>query len=1013
MSIILFQKTAAADLSEVRYRIDSDVLTAASETGIKVNWSQVDNTQSGNIDALNFSYLGNTIDFSAELPALENYGQVKLFFEGTAANDVYVFSNASDHQGFRVYSNLSAGSDVVIADTSADLTISLENTIKSFDNYSRERIDVNYDIGWDGTKYLIDVIHNGSIIGTTEVYGVVDDFDFYSDATAVLSDNDDQVEYLNGDVVLTTGDGADRIDFSFETAPQYGDRLYITDFDENDAIYLDYSTAAADPNLLNPLDSVTASELVSNPYYDWGNATYWNGNIYANPDKASSAIYFKTPLGFQHLKLEGLHLFEAVEVRPNVVKITSRTPSLEDVPVQFNLKPELYNNIRHHTSEIESLAEFVDWSFGGGGDPSYLKSVNTYNLNLEKSLYEKLSSDTNYLNSMNNVGRPKVEVDANGFTISAYNTDNETSTSNLLQLHASIEGFSIYNSSPDLAGLVNLFNDSHIDQGEVGGRFKEFNFKIDNQPLISLTHTENYLSLRYDNADDGMINEIRLDGNFSNDLNKVIPFIFDFVELDFNNPLELFGSQVFENLSSQATELFNLSGLSILQKGETEAIAKLSIDQGTLAINLGAYNLSLSLDFDSNWGDPETKLTELIELLSNVTIFDQATFYDFYSGAGEAKLTLSHDTKGKLFDASIKDISDIISLDFKAFGDGHKGKVDSNSYVINPAGEVALVFEGSQLYPDHVRSILSDLWKNEIGIYLRNENSISSSRKYAYFDGVESHYPTADVYAFATGNDEDLFLRAISLGDVTTYEVVATPNADIQSFGLTLASTSGLDISDFVVGTATATALGGVILPNVISANEVSVAAISTSGSLTGNQEHVIATFKTTGVGTLSITNGQIGTDGIPTLTYDISKATTNSSGSYNLTFDNGDAVQLQAQADYVVPSTNPITPSDALEVLKTVVRINQSPTPEQLIAGDTDKDGKLTPSDALSILKKVVRMDGGVEPEWVFIDGDKDYSSLSFTNVDYDNIIDIASIAADTTINFEGILLGDFDGTL
>jgi hypothetical protein len=144
-----------------------------------------------------------------------------------------------------------------------------------------------------------------------------------------------------------------------------------------------------------------------------------------------------------------------------------------------------------------------------------------------------------------------------------------------------------------------------------------------------------------------------------------------------------------------------------------------------------------------------------------------------------------------------------------------------------------------------------------------------------------------------------------------------------------------------------------------------------------------------------------------------VNKTNATSEGIYNHNFDNGDTVQLQAQADYVVPSTNPITPSDALEVLKTVVRINQSPTPEQLIAGDVDKDGKLTPSDALSILKKVVRMDGGVEPEWIFIDGDKDYSSLSFTNVDYDNIIDIASIAADTTINFEGILLGDFDGTL
>jgi len=83
------------------------------------------------------------------------------------------------------------------------------------------------------------------------------------------------------------------------------------------------------------------------------------------------------------------------------------------------------------------------------------------------------------------------------------------------------------------------------------------------------------------------------------------------------------------------------------------------------------------------------------------------------------------------------------------------------------------------------------------------------------------------------------------------------------------------------------------------------------------------------------------------------------------------------------------------------------------LIAGDVDMDGKLTPSDALSILKKVVRMDGGVDPEWIFIDGAADYTSMGFTSVNYDDLIDVASITSATTINFEGILLGDFDGTL
>ncbi|MFZ9078384.1 MAG: hypothetical protein ACO23H_07615, partial [Alphaproteobacteria bacterium] len=86
---------------------------------------------------------------------------------------------------------------------------------------------------------------------------------------------------------------------------------------------------------------------------------------------------------------------------------------------------------------------------------------------------------------------------------------------------------------------------------------------------------------------------------------------------------------------------------------------------------------------------------------------------------------------------------------------------------------------------------------------------------------------------------------------------------------------------------------------------------------------------------------------------------------------------------------------------------------PEQLIAGDVDKDGKLTPSDALAILKKVVRMDGGVEPEWIFVNGEADHSEMMFTRVNYDPVVEISSISLGSSLNFEGILLGDFDGTL
>ena len=291
--------------------------------------------------------------------------------------------------------------------------------------------------------------------------------------------------------------------------------------------------------------------------------------------------------------------------------------------------------------------------------------------------------------------------------------------------------------------------------------------------------------------------------------------------------------------------------------------------------------------------------------------------------------------------------------------------------------------------------------------------SLTSSRQSDAFDGDPLHYPAGDVFAVSTDSSEDLFLRATSINDETIFEVVATPDASIESFEFTLTGSGGVTLSDFVVDTDVASDLGSSGTLTETSSTELAFALTAASGSLAGSTEHVLATFTATGQGTLTVSGGDLGASSIPTLAYEISKDTGDSSGNYDLSFSNGDALQLQAQADYVVPSTNPITPSDALEVLKTVVRINQSPTVEQLIAGDVDMDGKLTPSDALSILKKVVRMDGGVEPEWIFIDGDADYSAMTFTNVDYDQVVDVASITADTTLNFQGILLGDYDGTL
>jgi len=53
------------------------------------------------------------------------------------------------------------------------------------------------------------------------------------------------------------------------------------------------------------------------------------------------------------------------------------------------------------------------------------------------------------------------------------------------------------------------------------------------------------------------------------------------------------------------------------------------------------------------------------------------------------------------------------------------------------------------------------------------------------------------------------------------------------------------------------------------------------------------------------------------------------------------------------------------------------------------------------------------VEPEWIFVNGEADHSEMMFTRVNYDPVVEISSISLGSSLNFEGILLGDFDGTL
>lgn len=289
--------------------------------------------------------------------------------------------------------------------------------------------------------------------------------------------------------------------------------------------------------------------------------------------------------------------------------------------------------------------------------------------------------------------------------------------------------------------------------------------------------------------------------------------------------------------------------------------------------------------------------------------------------------------------------------------------------------------------------------------------SAKSGRKGVDFDGSDPRYGKLEAMLFETPQTDGIFLRATKLGDSSEFEVVVKPGANIASFGFTL--TGSNDIYDFETTSALTSFGTGPTLSNQINAKTVALASTSLDTTINSGTEFVAATFKMDGLGSILVSDATLA--GVSQTNFDATLSAIDYSDETGFSADvaAGAFGQIAAQADYSASGANPITPSDALEVLKTVVRINQSPTEEQLIAGDVDGDGKLTPSDALAILKNVVRMDGGVDPEWIFVDKTADFSSMTSTAVNFTNVIDLGVVSGSANLEFEGILLGDWDGSL
>jgi Ca2+-binding RTX toxin-like protein len=273
---------------------------------------------------------------------------------------------------------------------------------------------------------------------------------------------------------------------------------------------------------------------------------------------------------------------------------------------------------------------------------------------------------------------------------------------------------------------------------------------------------------------------------------------------------------------------------------------------------------------------------------------------------------------------------------------------------------------------------------------------------------------SAEAQAYEASNGEQFFIREVGDDDGTTvFEIVALPDANISAIDFELTDNAGL--TDFTVSDALAdwSVQANTSAPNTVILS--GFGAIDGSEDITAGQETVLATF--TSAASPDFVISGIALNGVSQQNVSVDKITATSTTGNVTVFETASGSDLLIDAAMAIDtaSDKAIGAFDALQALRLAVGLDKSDGSSEwhdYIAADINKDGRVGADDALNILKFAVGLTDGPSADWVFVDGDTDYSEVNRKNTDYDEGILISDVMTDLSINMTAILVGDVDGS-
>ncbi|WP_282058857.1 calcium-binding protein [Lentibacter algarum] len=271
--------------------------------------------------------------------------------------------------------------------------------------------------------------------------------------------------------------------------------------------------------------------------------------------------------------------------------------------------------------------------------------------------------------------------------------------------------------------------------------------------------------------------------------------------------------------------------------------------------------------------------------------------------------------------------------------------------------------------------------------------------------------PNDDVFAFEISSGDQFFVREGDGSDTNTVvEIVANPTSEFSALDFDLTDYAGL--TDFTLSDALS---NWTVQTNTTVADQVSFSGFSNSAEIPAGQETVLATFTTAIDPDFDISGIKLDGAAEPDVAVgEIPAASTNGNVTV-FEVSSGTGAFVNAYKSIDAASEDAIGAYDALQALRLAVGLTKSDGTAEwhdYLAADINKDGRVGADDALDILKYAVGLTDGSSADWIFVDGDADWSGIDRRNTDYDEGVMLEDVLVDTSINMTGILVGDLDGS-